>query len=57
MREHVHTGPFSFLFAGISAWIFLNLLRILAIWAADKPQLEWVSKVIGGSINFGTVEA
>lgn len=57
MREHVHTGPFSFLFAGISAWLFLNFLRILAIWAADKPQLDWLAKVIGGSINFSAAEA
>lgn len=54
MREHVHTGPFMFLFAGLSAVVFINLLRLIAIFAADKPSLEWLAKMIGGAISFGS---
>lgn len=52
MREHVHTGPFAFLFAGISALVFFNVLRLIGIWAADKPGMEWLAGMIGGAINF-----
>jgi hypothetical protein len=54
VREHVHTGPFMFLFAGMSALVFFNLLRLVAAWAADKPSLEWLAKAIGGAITFSS---
>lgn len=57
MREHVHTGPFAFLFAGVSALLFLNILRFIAIFAADKPGFEWIAKMIGGTITFSATEA
>lgn len=57
MREHVHTGPFNFLFAGISAVVFFNVLRLIAIFAADRPGMEWLAKMIGGAINFSAAEA
>lgn len=57
MREHVHTGPFQFLFAGISALVFFNILRLIAIWAADRPGTEWLAKMIGGAITFSATEA
>lgn len=57
MREHVHTGPFAFLFAGVSALVFFNILRLVAIWLADKPQGEAIAKMIGGAINFTATEA
>lgn len=52
MQEHVHTGFVPFLFAGISAWIFLNLLRIIAIKLDDIEQTKWLAKAIGGTVNF-----
>ena len=55
MREHVHTGIFAFAFAGVSALVFFNLLRFVAIWGSDKPQLDWLSHMIGGALNFGPV--
>lgn len=57
MREHVHTGGFAFLFAGISALVFLNILRLIAIFAADRPGMEWLAKMIGGAITFAATEA
>ena len=52
MREHIHTGPYMVVWAGMSALIFFNVLRFIAIWSADKPSLEWLSKTIGGAITF-----
>lgn len=52
MQEHTHTGPIMFLFAGISAIVFLNILRFLAAYLADKPGTEWLAKAIGGLITF-----
>ena len=52
MQEHVHTGPFMFLFAGISALVFFNVLRLIAAHLADNPQTEWIAKGIGGLITF-----
>lgn len=55
MREHVHTGPYMFLFAGLSALVFFNLLQWVAIWAADKPSLEWLAKMLAGALTFAPV--
>lgn len=52
MSEHTHTGMYAFAFAGISALIFFNLLRLLAIWLADRPGAEWLARSIGGAITF-----
>ena len=51
MSEHVHGGVYNFLFAGISAVIFINLLKFIAIWADDKPGFDWVTRMIGGAIS------
>ncbi len=52
MQEHVHTGPVMFLFAGMSALVFLNLLRLIAIALAGNERTEWLAQAIGGFINF-----
>lgn len=52
MREHVHYGPFNILVYGVSAILVMNILRLIGIWAADKPGLEWIAQGIGGVINF-----
>lgn len=57
MTEHLHSGIYTFMFAGVSAVVFMNLLRIFAIWLADKPQGEWLAKAIGGVINFSVAGA
>jgi hypothetical protein len=55
MREHVHWGFFNVIFAGASALVVFNVLRLVAVWAEDKPQLEWLSHTLGGALNFGVV--
>lgn len=51
MPEHVHTGPYDFLFVGVSALVFLNVLRIVAIWLSDRYPSA--ARALGGLITFG----
>lgn len=53
MQEHLHTGPLAFLFAGVSAVVFINLMRLAAIWLDDMPGFDRVSRVIGSLVSFG----
>lgn len=53
MREHVHWGFFDFLFAGISAVVFIKALHLIAIGASDR--FPAVTQVLGGVLNTGTV--
>jgi hypothetical protein len=47
MRDHVHTGPFAFLFAGLSAIVLIHVLRIVAAQLADHPGTEGAGKALG----------
>lgn len=40
MRDHVHTGLISFLFAGLSAIVLIHLLRALAAQLPDGTARE-----------------
>lgn len=53
MQEHVHTGFYSFVFAGLSAVVMFNLLRYLAIHLDDYEGTRGLAKVIGATITFG----
>lgn len=53
MQEHVHTGFVSFMFAGISAVIFIQAMRMIAGKMIESPRLEPAGKVVGGLVNFG----
>ena len=53
MQEHVHTGFVSFLFAGVSAVIFIQAMRLIAGKMVDSPRTEGAGKVLGGLVNFG----
>lgn len=46
MREHVHTGPAAFLFAGLSAIVLIHVLRIVAGQLSDRPGTEGAGKVL-----------
>ena len=48
MQEHMHTGPIAFLYAGISAVVFLKLMEIIAANLVDNPRTETIGKVLGG---------
>jgi hypothetical protein len=46
MRDHVHTGPFAFLFAGLSAIVLIHVLRIVATQLADHPSTTGAGRAI-----------
>lgn len=46
MREHVHTGPAAFLFAGLSAIVLIHVLRIVAAQLAERPGTEGAGKAL-----------
>lgn len=54
MSEHTHTGFVAFLFAGVSALIFLNLWRIAAAHAADSsnPTIASIGAAAGALVKF-----
>jgi hypothetical protein len=53
MREHVHWGFTNVIFAGVSAIIVMNVLRLIAVAVDDK--FPAVTHIIGGALNFGPV--
>ena len=54
MQEHVHTGVISFLFAGLSAVVFIQLLRLAtAKMVAQGGSMESAGKTIGALVQFG----
>lgn len=53
MQEHVHTGVISFLFAGISAVIFIQLTRLVAAKMVTNPTTEGAGRAIGALVHFG----
>lgn len=51
-QEHVHTGPIAFLFAGLSAVIFIQLVKIASAEMVKHPGiLEQIGKVSGSLIQ------
>ncbi len=54
MRAHTHTGFDAFLFAGVSALVFLNLVRFAAAKAvtAQNPSIRSAGKVMGALVTF-----
>lgn len=54
MHPHVHTGVVAFLFAGVSAVVFINVTRMLAAKAAETSAFEPVGRWVGGLVTFGT---
>lgn len=53
VSEHVHTGPVSFVFAGIAAIIFLNLVKLASAELVKRPGTEGIGKVAGSLVHFG----
>lgn len=46
MRDHVHTGPAAFMFAGLAAIVMIHVLRMLATQLADRPGTEGAGKAL-----------
>lgn len=51
MREHVHTGPIAFVFAGIAAIIMIQLVKLASAEMVKRPALEPAGKVLGSLIQ------
>jgi hypothetical protein len=51
MQPHVHTGIVAFLFAGVSAVVFIKLGKIVAAKMADSPSLEPAGRWLGGLLD------
>lgn len=54
MQEHIHTGFGSVVFAGVSAIIVIQALRLTSAWLiARGGGLEGAGRVIAGVVHFG----
>jgi hypothetical protein len=54
MQQHVHTGFVSFMFAGVSALIFLNITRLVAArMVSNGGAWESAGRTIGSLVTFG----
>lgn len=55
MPDHFHTGTVAFLFAGISALIFLNLWKIACAHLADSDNatIATIGTSAGALVHFG----
>jgi hypothetical protein len=55
MQEHVHTGVISFLFAGISAVVFIQLARLVSAKMVSQDGLIGsAGTTIGALVNFSS---
>lgn len=52
MQEHVHTGFVNVLFAGISAIVVIQVIRLLAAQLVANPATEGAGKTIGALVTF-----
>jgi len=53
MQEHVHTGVISFLFAGISAVVFIQLARLVAAKMVEQGgTFESAGRTVGALVHF-----
>lgn len=50
--EHVHTGVVSFVFAGVSAIIIIQLVRLLSAKMIDTGH-DRAGATLGALVNFG----
>lgn len=52
MREHIHTGFPTFVYAGLSAIVMIQILRFIAAQLVDRDGLEPVGKMLGSLVTF-----
>jgi len=51
VTPHIHTGVISFLFAGVSAVVFIKLAKMGAAWAVGNPSTEPLGRWLGGVLD------
>lgn len=52
MQAHVHTGFVSFLFAGLSAVVFIQLMRLAAAKAVQHDSTRAVGEMVASLVSF-----
>lgn len=52
MQAHVHTGIVSFLFAGLSAVVFIQLMRLAAAKAVQHDSTRGVGEMVASLVSF-----
>jgi hypothetical protein len=52
MQEHVHTGFAHVVFAGVSAILVFNAVRLFSAWLVSTGRGEPAGKVIGALVTF-----
>jgi hypothetical protein len=53
MEGHLHTDFPMFVFAGVSAIVFIHLLRFLAAQMVSNEGTRGAGEVLGAIVNFG----
>ena len=56
MEDHLHTGFVSFLFAGVSAVVFIQLMRLASAKLVDNPNTATIGKTLGAVVTFSGKE-
>jgi hypothetical protein len=56
MQDHLHTGFISFLFAGISAVVFMQAARLMSAKLVDNPKTASAGKALGALVTFSGKE-
>jgi hypothetical protein len=52
LRPHIHTGFVAFVFAGVSALVFLNIYRFATAKLSENPNTETIGKAMGALVKF-----
>lgn len=52
MQEHLHTGFPHVVFAGVSAILVIQALRLFSGWLVTTQRGEGAGRVIGSLVNF-----
>lgn len=53
MQEHIHTGFGSVVFAGVSAILVIQILRLSSAWLVQTNNGQTAGRVIGALVHFG----
>lgn len=52
MQPHVHTGFVSFVFAGLAAVVFIQLMRLGAAKLVQHDSTKGIGETIGSLVSF-----
>jgi len=52
MQGHIHTDFTMFVFAGLSAIVFINLMRFAAAHLVSNDNTEWLGRTLGALVTY-----